>query len=214
MFYRTYTCQDEFRFGIMEEGGGDDLLPIERQQQILIWLEEEKSLRISDISKRFNVSEMTVYRDIKPLVDQKKVLKTSKGISIPPKQPIPPDVCTYCLKPANSRFSVQLIRVDQEIETTCCAHCGLLRYKDIEKEVSQMICRDFLKDTTISAKMATFMMETNLNLNCCEPQVLVFESFQQATQFQIGFGGELYRFDAAVAAIDEKMNGSECPHSK
>ncbi|MFS0612172.1 DeoR family transcriptional regulator [Lederbergia ruris] len=189
------------------------MLPIERQQQILIWLEEEGNLRISDISKRFNVSEMTVYRDIKPLLDQKKVLKTSKGISIPPKQSIPPDVCTYCLKPAKSRFSVQLIKIDQEIETTCCAHCGLLRYKDIEKDVSQVICRDFLKDTTISAKMATFMLGTNLNLNCCEPQVLVFESFQQAIQFQTGFGGELYSFEEAVVAIDEKMNGSTCQQS-
>ncbi len=46
--------------------------------------------------------------------------------------------------------------------------------------------------------MATFMLGTNLNLNCCEPQVLVFESYQEATQFQKGFGGELYPFAEAV----------------
>ncbi|MFP9052204.1 DeoR family transcriptional regulator, partial [Enterococcus faecalis] len=42
--------------------------PINRQQHILKWLKEEGSLRISDISARFGVSEMTVYRDVNQLV--------------------------------------------------------------------------------------------------------------------------------------------------
>lgn len=37
------------------------MLSIERQQQILIWLEQEETLRVLDISKRLEVSEMTVY---------------------------------------------------------------------------------------------------------------------------------------------------------
>ncbi|WP_280517077.1 DeoR family transcriptional regulator [Lederbergia sp. NSJ-179] len=188
------------------------MLPIKRQQQILLWLEKEQTLRISEISKRLDVSEMTVYRDIKPLIEQKKVLKTSKGISLQPKTPNSSNVCSYCLKPIHSRFAVQLIKSDQEIETACCAHCGLLRYQDIEQEVSQMICRDFLKDTTISAKMATFMMGTSLNLHCCEPQVIVFESMDEAKQFQKGFEGELYHFGNVIQAIQQKMSGRTCRH--
>jgi DeoR/GlpR family transcriptional regulator of sugar metabolism len=36
------------------------MLPTKRQEQILTWLEHEETLRVSDISKRIKVSEMTV----------------------------------------------------------------------------------------------------------------------------------------------------------
>lgn len=51
------------------------MLPINRQQHILKWLKEEGSLRISDISARFGVSEMTVYRDVNQLVQSIRSLK-------------------------------------------------------------------------------------------------------------------------------------------
>ena len=51
------------------------MLPIERQKQILDWLSKEGNLTITEISKRLNVSEMTIYRDIKPLVEEKRFIK-------------------------------------------------------------------------------------------------------------------------------------------
>ena len=42
------------------------MLPIERQKLILEWLGEEGTLSIVEISKRLYVSEMTIYRNIKP----------------------------------------------------------------------------------------------------------------------------------------------------
>jgi DeoR family transcriptional regulator, copper-sensing transcriptional repressor len=186
------------------------MLPIERQQQILTWLEQEGTLRVSEISKRLDVSEMTIYRDLKPLIDQQKVLKTSNGIALIPESYVSSNTCTYCYRPSNSRLSVQLIKMNQQVEHTCCPHCGLLRYKDAEKEVSQIICHDFLKDTTISGKLANFLLDANIQLNCCQPQVIAFESLQQAKQFQMGFGGEIYNFEDAIKALNEKMNGQTC----
>lgn len=188
------------------------MLPIERKQQILTWLEKEETLRISDVSKRLGVSEMTVYRDIKPLIEESKVEKTANGITLKARTEVPPNVCAYCLKSVNSRLSVQLIKQNQQIEHTCCAHCGLLRYRDIGHEVSQIICKDFLKDTTISAKVATYLINANLNLNCCQPQVMTFDSATHAKQFQAGFGGELYSFEKAINVIVQKMEGSSCCH--
>ena len=192
------------------------MLPIERQQQILTWLDEEGTLKVSDISKRLDVSEMTIYRDLKPLIDQKKVLKTSNGITLVPQTYVTSDtnVCSYCFKNSNTRFSVQLIKLNNQVEHTCCAHCGLLRYQDIEKEISQIICRDFLKDTTISAKMATFLVNADIDLNCCQPQVIAFQSMKHAEQFQKGFGGEIYNFEGAIAVTMEEMKGSPCCQSK
>ncbi|MCA1064036.1 DeoR family transcriptional regulator [Rossellomorea sp. AcN35-11] len=188
------------------------MLPIDRQQKILVWLKEEGTLRVSEISSRLGVSEMTVYRDLKPLLEENKVQKTSNGISTSERRGIPTDSCIYCLKPATSRRSVQLVKKDHSIEQACCPHCGLLRYDDIKEDVVQILCRDFLTDMTISGKTATFVIGADLNLNCCHPQVIAFDSNKQARQFQTGFGGYLYNFQRAISAISEEMQGSGCCH--
>src|ERR1700719_3171931 len=111
------------------------MLPIERQQKMLDWLTDEGTMTIAEISKRLNVSEMTVYRDIKPLIEENKLSKTSRGISLAPIGNISLNKCAYCLKELNNRHPVQIITHDQRVEQLCCPHCGLLRYKDIEKNV-------------------------------------------------------------------------------
>ncbi|ULT56829.1 DeoR family transcriptional regulator [Neobacillus drentensis] len=189
------------------------MLPIERQKQLVTWLKEEGTLSIAEISRRLNVSEMTVYRDIKPLLEENKINKTSGGVSLV--STISPNACTYCLKELNNRQPVQIITTQQTVEQLCCPHCGLLRYKDIEKNVSQIICRDFLQNTTISAKLAYFLFNTDFNVNCCQPQVLTFDLLKTAEQFQKGFGGTILRFDEAVQEIARRMNGeTDCGCSK
>ncbi|MFI8684519.1 DeoR family transcriptional regulator [Rossellomorea sp. NPDC077527] len=188
------------------------MLPIDRQEQILTWLKEEGTLRVSDISSRLDVSEMTVYRDLKPLMEANKIRKTSNGISTMESHSLPADTCMYCLKPTTSRRSVQLVKKDHTIEQTCCPHCGLLRYEDIKEDVVQILCRDFLTDMTISGKTATYLIGADLNLNCCQPQVIAFESRKQAGQFQTGFGGKLHNLQEAITAISTDMQGSGCCH--
>ncbi|MFF2446093.1 DeoR family transcriptional regulator [Neobacillus sp. NPDC058068] len=193
------------------------MLPIERRQQIIKWLDKEGSLAISEISIRLQVSEMTVYRDIKPLLEENVISKTSGGISIAHVVNPPSNVCSYCLKELHNRHPIQIITNDSKVEQLCCPHCGLLRYKNIEKDVSQIICRDFLQNSTISAKMAYYLMDTDFNLNCCQPQVLTFESLKHTEQFQRGFGGIILRFDEAIEEIEKRMNGSigcSCSHER
>lgn len=183
------------------------MIPIERQKQILTWLKEEGTLSIAEISQRLSVSEMTIYRDIKPLVEENKINKTSGGIALVPVTNPSPNACSYCLKEINHRHPVQIITKQQQVEQFCCPHCGLLRFKDIEDHVSQIICRDFLLNTTISARLAYFLLDADFQLHCCEPQVLTFESLNYAEKFQKGFGGTIYRFDEAVEEIHQRMNG-------
>jgi DeoR family transcriptional regulator, copper-sensing transcriptional repressor len=184
------------------------MLPIERQKQLLMWLNEERTLSITEISKRLNVSEMTVYRDIKPLLEESKINKTSGGVSLVTISNPSPNSCSYCLKEMNNRHPMQIITNNNQVEQLCCPHCGLLRYKDIENNVSQIICRDFLQNTTISAKMAYYLMDFDFNLNCCQPQVLTFDTLKYAEQFQKGFGGTILRFGQAVEEISKRMNGN------
>lgn len=189
------------------------MLPIERKQQILTWLQEEETLRIAEISERLDVSDMTVYRDISSLVKEQKILKTSNGVTLHELAIGNSKSCSYCAKPVQSRLAVQLILTNHQVEQTCCMHCGLLRYNEIESRISQIICSDFLKDTTISAKRAYFLLETNAHMNCCQPEVLVFDSHKQAKQFQQGFGGQLTTFEKALISIEKAMNGPGCHDS-
>ncbi|MEN2767489.1 DeoR family transcriptional regulator [Ornithinibacillus xuwenensis] len=187
------------------------MLPIERQQKILSWLKEEDTLRVSEISSRLEVSEMTIYRDIKPLIEANKVIKTSKGIAIVTSSPsMSTNTCTYCFKNINSRHNIHLIMKDHRVEQTCCAHCGLLRYDDASEHVSQIICKDFLLDTTISAKTAYFLINANIDIQCCKPQVLSFESREVALQFQKGFGGDIHSFQDIIQVISQDMNEGCC----
>ncbi|WKB35645.1 DeoR family transcriptional regulator [Terrilactibacillus sp. S3-3] len=57
------------------------MLPIERRRQIMKWLKEEQSLSIKALSERLQISEMTVYRDIKPLLDSEDIYRTPGGIA-------------------------------------------------------------------------------------------------------------------------------------
>jgi DeoR family transcriptional regulator, copper-sensing transcriptional repressor len=184
------------------------MLPIERQQQILTWIKEEKSLRVSELSERLHVSEMTVYRDLKPLIEQQKVLKTSNGIVKAPSVQNSTKGCSYCFKESITRHSVQIITIHQQVVHACCAHCGLLYYAENEGEIAQILCKDFLHDTTLSAKAAAFILDANLNLNCCHPQVIAFGSYTQAENFQRGFGGEIHHFLDAIHTLEQKMNGN------
>jgi DeoR/GlpR family transcriptional regulator of sugar metabolism len=188
------------------------MLPIERQQQILTWLEDEGILRISDISNKLGVSEMTVYRDIKPLINQNKIMKTSRGITFIRSLTQESQKCTYCFKNGVTRHAVQIITNQQTIEHTCCPHCGLLRYGDIQNHVSQILCRDFLNDITISAKIGHYLIGADYHLNCCHPQVLVFSTLKHAEQFQTGFGGQIFSFNEAIAEIPRRMSGPSTCH--
>lgn len=193
------------------------MLPIERQQQIKLLVQKNKTVKISELSEQFAVSEMTIYRDIKPLLEEGFITKTFGGISLAEKKEPShsnQNDCVYCHKPNHSRLVYRLILADDKIETACCAHCGLLRHDQLSDEVLQAICHDFFMHTTISAHLTWFVMDTTLNVSCCQPQVLTFDNREHAEKFVHGFGGEIYNFRDALEVIHRKMQSSPSCSSK
>ncbi|WP_209121207.1 DeoR family transcriptional regulator [Alkalihalobacillus sp. BA299] len=186
------------------------MLPIERQRQIRMLIQTKKTLKISELSEQFNVSEMTIYRDIKPLVEEGLISKTFGGISLVEKNEqnlSNQSQCVYCHKPNNPKMAYRLILPDDKVETACCAHCGLLRHRQLGEEVLQAICHDFFMNTTISAPLTWYVMDTTLNIACCQPQVLTFENREHAEKFVNGFGGEIYGLQDAKEVVYQKMQG-------
>lgn len=188
--------------------GDQNMLPIERSNRIRELIQEKKNMKITELSKELGVSEMTVHRDLKPLIEEGFIIKTFGGVSL--SQSTPPkadDLCTYCYRPIHEKMAYRLILANDKVETACCPHCGLLRHRKLGEEVMQAICYDFLRQTTISAQLAFYVMDTSIDLGCCQPQVLSFEWKDHADKFVEGFGGEVYSFNEAMDHVFKRMSG-------
>src|SRR5690606_5962372 len=104
-------------------------------------------------------------------------------------------------------MNYQLILANDKIETACCAHCGLLRHRQLGEEVSHALCHDFLLHTTISAPTTWYVMDSSLPISCCQPQILTFERCDHAEKFVLGFGGNVHLIKEAINIVYEKMRG-------
>jgi len=185
------------------------MLPTERQKQIKAWIQDKKSLKISLLSEWLGVSEMTVHRDLKPLIEEGVVVKTFGGITLAEDESslqLSVDTCAYCSNQIRERLVYRIILSNQEIKQACCAHCGLMLHEQNEGQAVQALCRDFLTETTISAVQAWYVLDTSLDIGCCEPQVLSFGQHEQAEKFVKGFGGGIYNFTEAMETVHERMN--------
>src|SRR5699024_6840805 len=113
-----------------------------------------------------------------------------------------------------SKNIYRLILSNDQLETTCCAHCGLLRHRQLKQDISHAICQDFLLGTTISASSSYYVMDTTLSISCCQPQVLTFQHRSNAEKFVKGFGGDVYEFTEAMEIVYQSMQGSSTCCSK
>lgn len=183
------------------------MLPMERLRRIKKLILKEQKLKIADLSEQFGVSQMTIHRDIKPLVKDGLVVKTFGGIMLAREEEKPKaNTCVYCSRPIHTRLAYRLILANNNIEMACCAHCGLLRQRQLGDEVIQSICKDFLTQTTISAPLSYYIMDTSINIGCCQPQVLAFEYEEDANKFIKGFNGNVYTFNKAMEAVYHRMS--------
>lgn len=193
------------------------MLPIERKNKIKELIQERRAMKISDLSREIGVSEMTIHRDLKPLIAEGFAVKTFGGIIASQNQVKVENssiICDYCHRPLNDRLAYRIFLEDSTMIAACCAHCGLLKHRQVKEQVTHAICRDLILQTTINASSAWFVMDTSIHIGCCEPQILTFEHKEHATKFVKGFGGEVYSFNEAMEVIYKKMCGNHhsCEH--
>lgn len=183
------------------------MLPHERLQLIREKLLKEKHLKISALSQAFNVSEMTIHRDIKKLIAEGIAEKTFGGVRLA----LDPSTsskrkngerCILCEKTVDPKQAYRLILKDGTIETACCAHCGLIRHKQIATQVSDALVHDFLLHTTGSASTMTYVIGSVLPTLCCRPQILAFQDAHIAERFILGFQGKLLSFQEALLHLE------------
>jgi DeoR/GlpR family transcriptional regulator of sugar metabolism len=190
------------------------MLRAERQKKIKSILDEKQHAKITELSKWLNVSEMTIHRDLKPLIEDGTVIKTFGGVSLVEEEKAPEtphfNLCVYCHRQINDRFSYRLILDNSSVETACCVHCGLLRENQLGQKNVQGICYDFLTHVTISSKTAWYVIGADLNIGCCQPTVLPFGQWGHAEQFTTGFNGKIYNFQEALEYLVHTHPDSNC----
>ena len=98
--------------------GGVTVLPIERRNRIKALIKEREHMKIAELSEILDVSEMTIHRDLKPLIDEGFVMKTFGGVTLvkePPEEHIPDNTCVICRRLISERLAYRIILKNNKI---------------------------------------------------------------------------------------------------
>jgi len=178
---------------------------IDREKKILELLQTQGSASIQELAEVFNVSNMTIHRDLNKLEQSGQIQKKHGGVTLVEKSLLVSEyTCAMCNKPVSER-TVFIVQLDTgEKKRACCGHCGLM----IQGQTSNMwqsLTTDYLHGHMVSANQAVYLVGSELNI-CCVPSVLSFGSQQEAEKFQKGFGGSIVNMETATQQLHGMMH--------
>lgn len=181
------------------------MLPSDRHQRILTLLEEYGSVHINELSQEFNVSEMTIHRDLANLEAQGQLRKVRGGaIPVSPPKIIDRDACFMCHTIPRGQTQVTLHMADGKIKHACCPHCGLHGLMMLGNQVSSVLVTDFLRGQAVNAQKAIYVVEAEVTI-CCTPTVIAFQKNVDANRFQKGFGGRVLSLTETTNYLENEM---------
>jgi hypothetical protein len=176
----------------------EQLLPNQRQDRILEWLQNEQFVSIDQLVKRLGVSIMTVHRDLDQLVHANLIEKVHGGAALPK---LASDsghttaVCGLCETALQQRTLVTLQFITGEQISFCCPHCALLYPSDSEA-TALVLGRDFIYGRMVNLGQAFFVVASQISI-CCVPSVLCFANEDDAQRFKRGFDGAVMSYGKA-----------------
>ena len=178
---------------------------IDREKKILEFLQKQGSASIQELAEAFDVSNMTVHRDLNKMEQAGHIQKKHGGVTLADRSTVSGEyACSMCNKPVSGRtvFIVQFENGEQK--RACCAHCGLMIHSQA-KDAWQSLTADYLYGHMVSANQAIYVIGSELNI-CCVPSVLSFGSQKEAEKFQGGFAGHLFTMEEATAHLHGMMH--------
>ncbi len=172
-------------------------LPAARQEQILDWLQDEGILSIQELQSRFDISHMTVHRDIDRMASQHLVKKVRGGVMhIAERTPPTRKRCSMCSSRVSTRTEVVIQKQDGTQMFACCPHCGIMLVAD-GADIESALARDFIYGRMVNIFQAAYVIESEVRL-CCVPSTLCFGSKSTAERFQRGFEGQILDFSTLL----------------
>ncbi len=177
-----------------------------RKEEILELLERGYATA-KELAHYFDVSLMTIYRDLRELEEEGKVVRRYGRIELNRKHELQEDEekCSFCGKDVDNRFGFTYWLKGRKKLSTCCPHCGLLIYDKVdEKDIEVLLTKDFITCSPINAYEAWYVLGCDIS-PCCRPSAFAFGEKEHAESFARGFSGFVFNFDEAKERMKELM---------
>ncbi|SHK51816.1 DeoR family transcriptional regulator [Thermocrinis minervae] len=179
---------------------------MDRKEEILKLIGEGYRT-VKALAQHFGVSLMTIYRDVRELEREGRIVRRHGELLLKDEVETKEELhrCSYCSKLVDERLEFVYILEGNRKVKACCAHCGLLLYKSINKEkIESCMTYDFITGNPINCFSAWFVVGSAA-LPCCTPSAIAFARKEDAEKFAKGFGGEVLDFSKAVETIERLM---------
>lgn len=175
-----------------------------RKEEILKLIEEGYTTA-KELASYFNVSLMTIYRVLRELEEEGRIVRRHGTIELKKDEELKENACAVCGKEVDLRLAfIYILRGGRKVHT-CCAHCGLIAYRNMNPDKVEMaITRDFITCNPINAFAGTYVVGSSVS-PCCSPSAFVFADRENAEKFVKGFGGYVSDFGEAVSKMEELM---------
>ncbi len=206
----------------------------QRRKELIAMIQEKGGLSLKEMTEQFEVSKMTIHRDLDVLesrglirrifggavpADEAKVLSTP-AISLPSLSRVAPpvhplDTCLVCLRPVTQHLLYGITLASGEQYFACCPHCGLSAHLRHKENITSAMTADFISGRPHPAHRSYYLMGSAAS-PCCSPSILTFENEDQARRFLAGFGGKVGSLQEALEYLQEEMTmgvgRTVCPH--
>ena len=208
----------------------------QRRKDLLAMIQEKGGLSLKEITEQFDVSKMTIHRDLDVLESRGLIRRIFGGAvpaddartTLPPAGPAPApaparttapvqpmDSCLVCRRPVSQHLLYGITLASGEQFFACCPHCGLSAHLRQREFITAAMTADFISGRPHPAHRSFFVMGS-CAAPCCTPSILTFENEDQARRFQTGFGGRVGPLQDALDYLQEEMSmdggKKSCPH--
>jgi len=206
----------------------------QRRKDLLSMIQAKGGLSLKEITEQFDVSKMTIHRDL-DVLESRGLIRRIFGGAVPaddtktaipaapatPSTPVrsaqpsqPVDTCLVCLRPVTQHllYGITLSTGDQYF--ACCPHCGLSAHLRHRENITSAMTADFISGRPHPAHRSYYLMGSSA-APCCTPSILSFENEDQARRFQSGFGGSVGSLQEALDYLECEMTmggKKDCPH--
>ncbi len=179
-----------------------------RKEEILKLIEEGYKTA-KELARHFNVSLMTIYRDLKELEEEGLIVRRHGNVELKKDQEVKENSCAVCGKEVDLRLAFIYVLKGRRKIYACCAHCGLLLAKSVGRErIEIAMTRDFITSNPINALDSYYVVGGSAS-PCCLPPAVAFGDKETAEKFAKGFGGRVADFEKAVAEMEKLMKGGK-----
>lgn len=122
---------------------------INRKKEILRILQERGEVTVKELSHIFNVSEMTIYRDVRELEKEGEIKRKHGSIllnTVENKEPVSLKSCPVCSKPITRSHPYKIIVENIKVVEACCEHCGLMLHQRYADKSVYALTFDFISE--------------------------------------------------------------------